>query len=145
MLDNKDFISIGANVRDKYRTHIFTKALDVNDKPFSSVYDSKYKALKSAGKLPRQQKGFGKINSPIVSTDLLRDFGSIYSTSNNGFKMGWSVSGAKIKSLEKQKRFLTTKEKALPNNVAKFLDKQVDMAINKKLGGDTTTIHKIKK
>ena len=32
MLDRKDFIKIGDNVRDNYRTHIFTKGLDVNDK-----------------------------------------------------------------------------------------------------------------
>ena len=29
MLDRKDFIKIGDNVRDNYRTHIFTKGLDV--------------------------------------------------------------------------------------------------------------------
>ena len=144
MLDKKDFIKIGANVRDNYRTHIFTKGLDVNDRKFDG-YKEPYKSLKQSGKLPRQATQFANRTAPILTTDLLRDYGSIYSTSNKGFRMGWSISGAKIKGLEKLGRLLTTKQKALPDSVAKFLDKEIDMAIVKKLGPDKTTVHKIKK
>ena len=59
--------------------------------------------------------------------------------------MGWSISGGKIKGLEKRGRLLTTTQKALPDAVAKFLDKEIDKTIKKKLGGNTTTVHKIKK
>ena len=54
MLDKKDFIKIGANVRDNYRTHIFTKALDVNDKKFKG-YKEPYRSLKRSGKLKDKQ------------------------------------------------------------------------------------------
>ena len=144
MLDKKDFIKIGANVRDNYRTHIFTKGLDVNDTKFRG-YKEPYKSLKQAGKLKRQATQFANSTAPILTTDLLRDYGSVYSTSSKGFKMGWSISGGKIKGLQKRGRLLTTTQKALPDAVAKFLDNEIDRTIKKKLGGDTTTIHKIKK
>ncbi len=144
MLDKKDFIKIGANVRDNYRTHIFTKALDVNDKKFKG-YKEPYRSLKRSGKIKRQAAQSTNTTAPILTTDLLRDFGSVYSTSNKGFKMGWSTYGARVESLRKKGRVLTSKEKALPDGVAKFLDNQVDMAIKKKLGGNKTTIHRIKK
>ena len=66
MLNHKFFREVGTQIRDAYRTHIFTKALDVNNKPFSSKYSEPYGSLKKAGKLPRQKKG--KINSPKVSS-----------------------------------------------------------------------------
>ena len=144
MLDKKDFIKIGANVRDNYRTHIFTKGLDVNDRKFRG-YKEPYKSLKQSGKLFRQATQFANSTAPILTTDLLRDYGSVYSTSSKGFKMGWSISGGKIKGLQKRGRLLTTTQKALPDAVAKFLDNEIDKTIKKKLGGDTTTIHKIKK
>ena len=144
MIDNNDFIKIGANVRDNYRTHIFTNALDVNDKKFSD-YKEPYRSRKRSGKIKRQASQTANTTAPILTTDLMRDFGSIYSTSNTGFKMGWSVYGARVESLVKGKRLLTTKEKALPDGVVKVLNKEVDMAIKKKLGGNKTTIHRIKK
>ena len=57
--------------------------------------------------------------------------------------MGWSISGGKIAGLAKKGRFLTTKEKPLPDSVLTFMIVEVDMAIRKKLGPDKTTIHKI--
>ena len=88
MLSHKWFKEVGTQIRDTYRTHVFTKGLDVNDKPFSSTYKNpKYKALKQAGKLPRQRGKPSKIYAPIVSTDLLRDFGTIYKVTDTGFQM----------------------------------------------------------
>ena len=145
MLDRKDFAKIAPEVRESYRTHIFYKGKDVNDKSFPP-YKEPYKSLKAAGKLPRQQGGVSvAATAPVVSTDLLKDFGSFYKVTSSGFQMGWSAYGSRVESLVKRKRLLTTKEKALPNAVAKVLDKEVDRAIKKKLGPDKTTIHKIKK
>tara|TARA_R100000152_G_C6769057_1_gene194758 strand:+ start:867 stop:1298 length:432 start_codon:yes stop_codon:yes gene_type:complete len=138
MLDHKFFREVGTQIREAYRTHTFTKALDVNDKPFSSNYNPKYKQLKQSGKLPRQQKGFGKLNSPIVSTDLLRDFGSIYKTSATGFQMGWSSKGEVVESLVKKRRLLTTKEQPLPKAIEKLLDKEQEKYVDKKFGPDKT-------
>ena len=145
MLDRKWFSEVGKEIRKAYRTHVFTKALDVNDKPFSSNYNPKYKALKQAGKLPRQRGKASKIYAPIVSTDLLRDFGTIYKVTDTGFEMGWSKYGDRVEKLRILGRELTTKEDALPKSVVKILKHETDKCIKKGLGGNKTTRHKIGK
>ena len=144
MLNHKFFREVGTQIREAYRTHIFTKALDVNDKPFAG-YKDPYGSLKRAGKLSRQQTGFGKHTSPIVSTDLLRDYGTVSDkTSAKGFQMGWSSKGEVVASLNKRGRLLSTKEQALPKAVAKLLEKETDKFINNNyFGDDTKVIHKI--
>ena len=143
MLDKKDFGDIAPEVRESYRTHVFYKGKDVNDKSFPP-YKEPYKSLKATGKLRGQQSGVSVAKTaPVVSTGLLKDFGSFYKVTNSGFQMGWSVYGSRVESLVKRKRLLTTKEKALPNAVAKVLDKEVDRAIKKKLGPNKTTRHRI--
>ena len=143
MLNHKFFKEVGTQIREAYRTHIFTKALDVNDDPFGG-YKEPYDSLKRTGKLSRQQTGFGKHTSPIVSTDLLRDYGTVYKTSATGFEMGWSSKGAVVESLNKRGRLLSTKEQALPKAVAKLLEKETDKFIKREgLGPDKTTRHRI--
>ena len=146
MLDRKWFSDVGKEIREAYRTHIFTKGLDVNDKPFSSNYKNpKYKALKQAGKLPRQRGKPSKVYAPMVSTDLLRDFGKVYKVTDTGFEMGWAAYGGRVESLRKQGRELTTKEDALPKSIVKNLSQLADKEIKRKLGGNKTTRHKIGK
>ena len=147
MLDKKDFDDIAPEVRTTYRRHVFFKGLDVNDKAFPKYKDKRYEQRKAAGTLPRQQGSVRTtLTAPVVSEDLLRDFDKVKpKVSNKGFKMGWNTYGARVESLVKGKRLLTTKEKALPDGVVKVLNKEVDMAIKKKLGGNKTTIHRIKK
>ena len=143
MLNHKFFKEVGTQIREAYRTHIFTKALDVNDDPFGG-YKEPYDSLKRTGKLSRQQRGFGKHTSPIVSTDLLRDYGTVYKTSATGFEMGWSSHGAKIEWLKDVGRVLTTKEQALPKAIAKLLEVKTDKFIKEEgLGPDKTTRHRI--
>ena len=146
MLDRKWFSDVGKEIREAYRTHIFTKGLDVNDKPFSSNYKNpKYKALKQAGKLPRQFEKGGKINAPKVSWDLLRYFGNIWKVTDTGFEMGWAAYGERVEWLRKMGRELTTKEDALPKSIVKNLSQLADKEIKRKLGGNKTTRHKIGK
>ena len=144
MFDRKWFKDVGLEIRKAYRTHVFTKALDVNDKPFSSNYKNpKYKALKQAGKLPRQRGKPSKVYAPMVSTDLLRDFGKVYKVTDTGFEMGWAAYGGRVERLRKQGRELTTKEDALPKSIVKNLSQLADKEIKRKLGGNKTTRHKI--
>ena len=146
MLDKQWFSEVGKVIRKAYRTHVFTKGLDVNDKPFSSNYKNpKYKALKQAGKLPRQRGKPSKVYAPMVSTDLLRDFGKVYKVTDTGFEMGWAAYGGRVESLRKQGRELTTKEDALPKSIVKNLSQLADKEIKRKLGGNKTTRHKIGK
>ena len=152
MLDATFFRKTGPRVRDRYRKHIFgsdasgkyvQQAKDVFGKTFKS-YKPKYSERKRADKFKRQASSFKDSTNPVLTSDLLRDY-SLIQTRANGFQIGWTTLGARVEWLKKMGRVLTSKEKALPNGVAKFLDKQVDMAIKKKLGPDTTTTHRIKK
>ena len=145
MLSHKWFKEVGTLIRATYRTHVFTKGLDVNDKPFSSNYNPKYKALKQAGKLPRQRGKPSKIYAPIVSTDLLRDFGTIYKVTDTGFQMGWSAYGDRVEKLRKMGRKLTTKEDALPKSLVQTLKHETNKCIKKGLGRNKITRHKIGK
>ena len=81
MLDHQYFKKVGTKVRDKYRTHIFTKAKDVYGSKFKG-YKEPYKTLKQSGKLKRQSGSSAGTTAPIVTTDLLRDFGTVYKTSS---------------------------------------------------------------
>ena len=166
MLNHKFFRKVGTQIRDAYRTHIFTKALDINDKKFDgySTRGSKwvtinvrkpfkknapkkgysYKQAKEGGMLKRQQTKYANSTAPLLSGDLLNDFGTIYNTSPTGFEIGWSKEGAKVDWLKGMKRLLSTKEQALPKAVAKLLEVETDKFINKEgLGGDTITRHRI--
>ena len=166
MLNHKFFKEVGTDIREAYRTHIFTKALDINNKKFKgySTYGSKwvtmsvkksfkqsapkkgysYKEAKEGRMFKRQDDEFSNKTSPVLSGDLLRDYGTVYSTTAKGFKIGWSSQGEKVEWLKDMKRFLSTKEQALPKAVAKLLEKETDKFIKREgLGPDTTTRHRI--
>ena len=144
MLNHKFFRKVGTLIRDEYRTHVFTKALDVKDKPFKP-YTKAYSERKAGGasKNKRFTKG-DKFTSPVLSGDLTRDYGTIYKTSPTGFEMVWSSHGAKIEWLKDVGRVLTTKEQALPKAIAKLLEVKTDKFIKEEgLGPDKTTRHRI--
>ena len=147
MLDYKFFSKVGPNVRDRYRNHIFRKAKDVYGNSFSSIYDKDYKSRKVAGKFKRFTRA-EKINAPVLTGDLLRDY-SLIKTSTNGFQIGWIAQGAKIKWLANNRRYLTTKEDPLPKNIMDYLSKEAcaytKKKSDKKLGIGKTKIHKIGK
>ena len=132
MLDHKFFREVGTKVRDSYRTHIFTKALDVNDKKFKG-YREPYKSLKSKGKLKRQWSGSTGTTAPVVTQGLALDFGTIYKTSEAGISMGWSSKGEVVKKLNKTGRVLTSKAQPLPKGIIKELMKDVEVFVDKKL------------
>ena len=172
MIDKKKILShiffreVGTLIRDEYRTHIFTKGLDINDKKFKgySTNGSKwvtmnvkksfkqsapkkgysYKEAKEGKMFKRQDDQFSNKTSPVLSGDLYGDFGTVYETSPTGFKMGWSSQGEKVEWLKGMGRVLSTKEQALPKAVAKLLEKETDKFINNNyFGDDTKVIHKI--
>ena len=146
MLDAKFFIRIGANVRNRYRKHIFQDAKDINDKPFKA-YSAEYGARKRADKFKRQASQYANSNAPVLTSDLLRDY-SLIKTMSNGFQIGWTTFGARVKWLKDMGRVLTTSDKPLPDKVFKYLTTEANKYIKKgsdKLIPKKTTIHKIGK
>ena len=147
MLDAKFFIRIGANVRDRYRKHIFQDAKDVFDKPFKAYTSKQYEQRKRANKFKRQASQYANSNAPVLTSDLLRDY-SLIKTMSNGFQIGWTTFGARVKWLKDMGRVLTTSDKPLPDKVFKYLTTEANKYIKKgsdKLIPKKTTIHKIGK
>ena len=142
MLDREFFTKLGANVRDKYRKHIFAKARDVYSKSFKG-YTQDYKKYKSKGDNFRQMREYANTHAPVFTGDLLRDYGMIGKPTNTGFKIGWASQGAKIKWLKKLGRVLTSPEQPLPRGIIQYIQTQGHSYIKKKLGPNKTTTYKI--
>ena len=134
------FRTLGANVRDRYREHIFGKAKDVHGKPFKK-YSSKYAERKVANKFKRQASNYASSKAPVLTSDLLRDF-SLIRTSRGSFELGWVTHGAKVKWLAKVGRELTTKRQPFPDKLNKYMEREVFKAIEKSLPNKTTR-HKL--
>ena len=143
MLDKIFFLKVGPNVRDRYRDHIFKKALDVFGKPFKA-YTSKYGERKRANKFKRQASQYANSNAPVLTSDLLRDY-SLIKTMSRGFQIGWTTLGARVEALKKMGRVLTSKSQPMPDGVIRYLHSEAHTYIKKRLGPNKTTTYKIGK
>ena len=130
MIDKK-FFKIGANVVAKFRKHTFEKALDINGKKFKG-YSAKYGADKRANKFKRQATEFANSTAPVLSSDLLRDW-KLRKVTNNGFSFGTVAFGDRVNHLAKKGRVISKDGKALPKDIAKYLMKEADRYVQKKL------------
>ena len=137
MLDAKFFLRVGPNVRDRYRKHIFKDAKDVYDKDFEP-YSNKYGEAKRANKFKRQSSQYSNSLAPVLTSDLLRDY-SLIKTSSGGFQIGWISQGAKIKWLKDMGRVLTADNQPLPDKVIRYLSKEAGLYMNKKMPKGTKT------
>ncbi len=144
MLDKKFYTKLGANVRDKYRKHIFAKARDVYSRAFKG-YTTEYGQRKKANKFKRQHGRSLNTKAPILTGDLLNDFGSHFVVKNNGVEIGWASQGAKVEWLKKLGRVLTTSNQPLPKGIIQYIQTQGHSYIKKKLGPNKTTRHRIGK
>ena len=123
------FIELGADVRDKYREHIFEKGKDVNNKKFKP-YSKEYGERKRPNTFKLQDSAYANKVSPVLTGALMEDL-AVTKPSSTGFFLGWNVWGSKVISLNKQGREITTKEKPLPDSVVKFMDKEAESYIHK--------------
>ena len=130
MIDRK-FFKIGANVVAKFRKHTFEKALDINGKKFKG-YSAKYGADKRANKFKRQATEFANSTAPVLSSDLLRDW-KLRKVTNSGFSFGTVAFGDRVNHLAKKGRVISKDGKALPKDIAKYLMKEADRYVQKKL------------
>ena len=144
MLDRKFWDKEGPNIRDKYRKHIFAKARDVNSRSFKG-YTAEYGKRKRANKFKGQRSKFANSKAPILTGQLLNDFGSYFKVGKRSVEFGWSTFGARVDHLEKYGRLLTTKEQPLPKGIMKYLSHKADKYIDDKLGPDTTEVINIGK
>ena len=141
MLDKTFFLRVGPNVRNRYRDHIFKKALDVFGKPFKA-YTSKYGERKRANKFKRQASDYANSKAPVLTQQLLNDY-SLIKTASRGFQIGWTTLGARVEALKKMGRVLTSKSQPMPDGVIRYLHSEAHSYIKKRLGPNKTTTYKI--
>ena len=143
MLDKIFFLKVAPNVRDRYRDHIFKKALDVFGKPFKA-YTSKYGERKRANKFKGQASDYANSKAPVLTQQLLNDY-SLIKTASRGFQIGWTTLGARVEGLKKMGRVLTSSKQPMPDGVIKYLHNEAHSYIKKRLGPNKTTTYKIGK
>ena len=142
MLDGTFFRTVGPNVRDRYRDHIFRKDKDVYGKAFKK-YSTKYGIKKRANTFKRQASRYASSLAPVLTSDLLRDY-TLIDSSAKGFEIGWVSQGVKIGWLIKSGRRLTTKDRPFPKHLTKYMDKELSRQ-HKKENPNKKTRHKIGK
>ena len=175
MLDRNFFSSIGKEVVEKYRRHIFKGAKDVKGRKFKgySNFGSKwvtmnvkkehkknapktgysYSQAKKGKLFKRQYDKYSNTTAPVLSGDLLRDFGDTapetFDKPTSGMRFGWSIYGARVEHLRKMGRVLTHKTQPLPKGIERYISKEankyIGKGIKKRFGNNKTRIHKIGK
>ena len=138
MLDRKFFIENAANIVARYRKHIFdpagggSAAKQVDNKPYPS-YTSKYSIAKKSTKIKRSDTKFAQSKAPVLTGDLLKDFQG-FQLISGGFKFGTPTQGGKVKNLAKLGRVISSESKPVPDKVEKYILRQAEKYVNKKLG-----------
>ena len=132
MLDGKFFIGLAKDVVPMFRKHTFMDALDVKGKKFKR-YSTKYGEAKRSGILKRQATEFANSTAPVLSSDLLRDYKLVKITSS-GFQFGFPTQGGKVINLAKMGRVISSEADPIPKELDKFVMKQADKYVNKRLG-----------
>ena len=134
MLDKSFLNELGKDVRDMYRKLIFDPAgggkgaKDVYGKEYKR-YSSGYGAAKKTGELSDidgtpQHKKHKDSKSPVLTGQLMNSFDSVGSHSN-GFGFGTTTQKGKVKKLSNMGRAVSTNEKPIPDEVAKFIMKEM--------------------
>ena len=132
MLDFNFYKTVGVNVVNMYRKHIFDKGKDIDGKKFKAYTSKEYSDRKKANKFRRQSSAFANTTSPVLTGDLYRDF-KLVKTSKKGFRFGTVSWGAKVEALKKLNRNLYTGRKVLPTHVSEYFDKEAKKYTERKM------------
>jgi hypothetical protein len=132
MLDSKFFFFIAPEIVSRYRKHIFFEGKDIDGKKFKK-YSKKYSQRKKANKFKRQSTQFKDSTSPVLTSDLLRDFKMQKQPSSKGFTFGTTSWGVKVEALKKLGRNLYRGNKVLPTEVSRYFEKEAKKYTEKKL------------
>ena len=137
MLDFKFFSTVGVEVVNRYRKHIFDEGKDIDGikfKPYLNEQEpNSYGKRKRAKKFKRQANAFANTTSPVLTGDLYRDFKLIGMPNDKGFSFGTVSHGGKVEALKKLGRNLYRGNKVLPTPVVKYFEKEMKKYGDKQL------------
>ena len=145
MLDKRFFTNLSRVLIPKFRKHTFIDGLDVNGKKFKK-YSQKYGEAKRSGKMFRQATEFANTTSPVLTSDLLRDY-KLIRTRMNGFEFGFPTQGGKVEGLAKLGRVISTDKTPIPKEMQTFVIDFATKYIQRELDSrfPNTTIIKVAK
>tara|TARA_R100001530_G_scaffold52486_3_gene38802 strand:+ start:118 stop:576 length:459 start_codon:yes stop_codon:yes gene_type:complete len=128
---------LGDEVADRIQVHT-KKGKDVNDANFDK-YSTKYADAKRAGKFKRQSSTSTKPNLTLTG-DMLRNL-QTRSATNDGVIIGWSGTNAeKVEWNAKMKdRVITSDTKPVSKGIQKFIDKQINVTIDRNIKATNET------
>ncbi|MBT7884828.1 MAG: hypothetical protein HN641_13455, partial [Candidatus Marinimicrobia bacterium] len=105
-------------------------------------YSKSYGERKQNNKFKRQASQFKNSTAPILTSDLMRDL-AVKNVTSNGFQLGWTSEGAKIKWLADNGRVISEPGQLVPDEMDKITNRIVNKSIDKFLGPDETTTIKV--
>ena len=130
MIDKEFYRKNAQDIVNKYRKHIFdpagggARAKDVYGKNYPSTYSEPYGTNKKNKTLPRRNAKFARSNAPVLTGQLMNSFDKVGSDTG-GFGFGTVTQKGKVKKLANMGRAVSTNEKPVPDEVAKFIMKEM--------------------
>ena len=138
---------VGKNARDLYRKEIFEKGKNVyGDNWWGGRYSTQYSIAKKSGKLKGAATAFANKVTPVLTSQLFKDFKGFIKPRHNGVQLGYPTFGDRVARLRKagKKGTLTSTDKPLPDKVVKYITKEYNKYI-KRNSKNTTRRHRGKK
>jgi hypothetical protein len=147
-LTSKEFWhKTGLEARDLYRREIFEKGKSVyGDKWWGGKYSTQYTIAKKSGKLKGAATAFANKVTPVLTSQLFKDFKSFIKSRRNGVQLGYPTFGDRVAKLRRKGRVgtLTSTDKPLPDVVMKYIKDEYHKYI-KRNQKNTTRTHRGKK
>ena len=131
VLDRSFFIELAKDVVPMFRQHTFVDGKDVKGKKFKK-YSEAYGKAKRTGKMFRQDENFAKRRSPVLTSDLLRDW-TLRGTSKTGFSFGTLAYGGRVNHLAKMGRVITSEANPVPKHIDKHIRAEANKYVQKRL------------
>ena len=145
--DKSFWLKTGREAKALYRKVIFEKGQNVFEKDWwNGTYSKEYEIQKASGKIKRSASAFRNKVTPVLTSDLFKDFKKFIRVHHDGVEFGFVTYGKRVKKLRDagDKGTLTSKEKPLPDTVKNYILKEYNKYI-KRNQKPTTRIHKIGK
>jgi hypothetical protein len=138
IITKQDWQSMADKTRLFWEKWTFLNKKDVQGVKFKG-YSKGYGKRKRANKFDSQASQFKNSTAPVLTQALMNDL-QTKSVNDNGYKLGWTSEGAKIKWLADNGRVISNEANLVPPEMDKITHKIVDQSLDKFLGKDETTV-----
>ena len=133
----------GKEAKARYRKFIFEQGQSVYGGDWwGGKYSPQYEKAKKSGKILRSAPAFANKVTPVLTSDLFKDFKKFLKVRNDGVQFGYATLGDRVKRMRDMKKedgTLTSKDKPLPDSVRKYITDEYHKYIKKNQKNQTRT------